>query len=216
MGKIKQGILGGFSGKVGTVIGSSWKGISYMKGRSQHVNNPRTEGQLDQRNKFVLALTFLQPVVPYIRIGYKTQADKQTEFNAAMSYIIKNAITGSSPDYSLNYSAILVSRGSLTQVANATATLGSDNKSVRFNWEPNSGTGTAVHTDLAMPFIYNKTKHESVYDTNLYNRQIGSLTMQLPVNWAGDKVEVYFGMASVDGKNVADSIYLGELTIPAE
>ena len=32
MGTIKQGILGGFSGKVGTVVGSSWKGISYMRG----------------------------------------------------------------------------------------------------------------------------------------------------------------------------------------
>ena len=27
MGKIKQGILGGFSGKVGTVVGSYWNGI---------------------------------------------------------------------------------------------------------------------------------------------------------------------------------------------
>ena len=32
MGKIKQGILGGFRGKVGTVIGASWNGIAYMKG----------------------------------------------------------------------------------------------------------------------------------------------------------------------------------------
>ncbi len=31
MGKIKQGILGGFRGKVGTVIGASWNGISYMR-----------------------------------------------------------------------------------------------------------------------------------------------------------------------------------------
>ena len=32
MGTIKQGILGGFSGKVGSVIGGIWKGISYMRG----------------------------------------------------------------------------------------------------------------------------------------------------------------------------------------
>ena len=32
MGTIKKGILGGFSGKVGTVVGASWKGISYMRG----------------------------------------------------------------------------------------------------------------------------------------------------------------------------------------
>ena len=45
MGTIKQGILGGLNGKVGTVIGSSWKGITYMRGRAQHVNNPRTVGK---------------------------------------------------------------------------------------------------------------------------------------------------------------------------
>ena len=52
MGKIKQGILGGFKGKVGTVIGSSWNGISYMKGRPQSVKNPRTDAQVQQRNFF--------------------------------------------------------------------------------------------------------------------------------------------------------------------
>ena len=35
MGKIKQGILGGFQGKVGTVIGASWNGIAYMRGIAQ-------------------------------------------------------------------------------------------------------------------------------------------------------------------------------------
>lgn len=59
MGTIKQGILGGFSGKVGTAIGSSWKGISYMRGRAQSVKNPRTEGQMEQRSKFALTLDFL-------------------------------------------------------------------------------------------------------------------------------------------------------------
>ena len=52
MGKIKQGILGGFKGKVGTVIGASWNGISYMKGRPQSVRNQRTEAQVQQRNFF--------------------------------------------------------------------------------------------------------------------------------------------------------------------
>ena len=31
MGKIRQGILGGFRGKVGTVVGSYWNGIFYIK-----------------------------------------------------------------------------------------------------------------------------------------------------------------------------------------
>ena len=52
MGKIKQGILGGFKGKVGTVIGSSWNGISYMRGLAQSVKNPKTAGQTTQRTFF--------------------------------------------------------------------------------------------------------------------------------------------------------------------
>ena len=52
MGKIKQGILGGFKGKVGTVIGSSWNGIAYMRGLAQSVKNPKTAGQQTQRGFF--------------------------------------------------------------------------------------------------------------------------------------------------------------------
>ena len=52
MGKIKQGILGGFRGTVGTVVGSSWNGVAYMKGKPQSVRNPRTDAQVQQREFF--------------------------------------------------------------------------------------------------------------------------------------------------------------------
>ena len=78
MGTIKQGILGGFSGKVGTVIGGSWKGISYMRSQAQSVKNPRTDGQLSQRSKFALALDFLKPLTDIVRTGFKLYTNKQT------------------------------------------------------------------------------------------------------------------------------------------
>jgi hypothetical protein len=52
MGKIKQGILGGFKGKVGTVIGATWNGIAYMRGLAQSHKNPKTAAQLKQRAFF--------------------------------------------------------------------------------------------------------------------------------------------------------------------
>lgn len=52
MGKIKQGILGGFKGKVGTVIGASWNGIAYMRGLPQSIKNPKTATQQAQRAFF--------------------------------------------------------------------------------------------------------------------------------------------------------------------
>ena len=54
MGTIKKGVLGGFSGKVGTVVGASWKGIDYIRSLPASVKNPRTEGQVTQRTKFCL------------------------------------------------------------------------------------------------------------------------------------------------------------------
>ena len=52
MGKIKPGILGGFEGKVGTVIGASWNGIAYMRGLPQSIKNPKTAAQQAQRDFF--------------------------------------------------------------------------------------------------------------------------------------------------------------------
>ena len=58
MGKIKQGILGGFSGKVAGIIGSSWKGIATIRSMPMSVANPRTTAQVNQRTKFK-AITIL-------------------------------------------------------------------------------------------------------------------------------------------------------------
>jgi hypothetical protein len=52
MGKIKQGILGGFKGKVGTVIGASWNGIAYMRGLPQSVKDRKSAAQIAQRDFF--------------------------------------------------------------------------------------------------------------------------------------------------------------------
>ena len=76
MGIIKQGILGGFKGKVGTVIGSSWNGIAYMKGLPQSVKKSKTAAQIVQREFFkevqqiasqltVEQLNFLFPSSPH-------------------------------------------------------------------------------------------------------------------------------------------------------
>jgi len=52
MATIKRGILGGFTGKVGSVIGSSWKGIETMRSMPISVLNPRTTAQINNRNRF--------------------------------------------------------------------------------------------------------------------------------------------------------------------
>ena len=107
MGKIAQGILGGFSGKVGTVVGGRWKNIDYIRAKPISVANPRTEGQVNQRNRFSITLEYLQPNLGFIQKGYKAYAVGKTEFNAAMSYVLNNAIVGTAPNFSVDYSLAL-------------------------------------------------------------------------------------------------------------
>ena len=102
MGRIRKGILGGFSGKVGTVVGSSWKGIAYMRSLPLKVKNPRTQPQRMQRSKFALSLSLLQPMTAFLRTGWKLYAYKKSPFNAAMSYTINNAIIGIYPNYEID------------------------------------------------------------------------------------------------------------------
>jgi len=63
MGIIKRGILGGFSKKVGNVVGSSWKGIAVIKSQPLSVANPRTTGQVTQRNAFKVCSQFASVIL---------------------------------------------------------------------------------------------------------------------------------------------------------
>jgi hypothetical protein len=211
MGKINQGILGGFSGKVGSVVGGSWKGISYMRGKAVSIKNPQTLQQRQQRCKLALALSVLQPIIAVIRVGFKRYAHRQSEFNAAMSYTIRHAIQGDYPDYALDFSKLLVSRGSLTGADNAAAAAVPGK--IKLTREDNTGIGEAQPTDKAIAVAINPTKGEAAYITDGTPRSAETEQLAVSPFWAGDKVEVYLGFITEDGKEVATSAYCGVVTV---
>jgi len=107
----------------------------------------------------------------------------------------------------------VVSKGGLTQVTGAAVNWTAAQSKLTFNWTDNSGVGNALATDKAMPFVYNKDKNETIYNTSGATRTTHTMDVTVPNNWSGDKVEVYLGMVSEDGALVADSLYLGEVTL---
>ena len=211
MGTIKKGVLGGFSGKVGSVVGASWKGIDYIRSLPASVKNPRTEGQVTQRTKFTVALEFLRPIIAYLNVGFKPYASKQSPYNAAMSYNVSNAVTGTFPDFEMDYPNALVSKGSLLGAEDASAT--TDAGSISFAWTDNSEVSNALSTDKAMPLAFNISKGQAVFKTNGAERSTEADSLTIPANWSGDDVEVYLGFVSNDGLLVASSAYLGQKTI---
>ncbi|MCW0482723.1 DUF6266 family protein [Gaoshiqia sediminis] len=212
MGKISQGILGGFSGKVGTVIGGSWKGIDYMRSVAASVSNPRTPAQMDQRTRFATAISFLQPLTSFIRVGFKNYAVKMSAFNAAMAYTLRNAILGDYPDYFINYADALVSRGSLPGALNATAASTVPGQ-VNFTWEDNSGDGAALATDQVLLVLYNPLKKQAVTVIGGSTRSAGSQVVTVPSAFASDELNCYIAFQNENLSEVSNSTYLGEVVV---
>ncbi len=211
MGKIKQGVLGGFSGKVGPVIGSSWKGKAVIKGRALSYNDANSEAQQQTRAKLKLLSQFTSATYGFVSVGFKSQATDITEQNASIRYNFADGITGTWPNYQLNYSKLLLARGKVDNPYNTTAQVqGTD---LSFSWTDNSGIGNALETDKAMFVVYNSDKKQSIYDTEASDRSTRQASVSLPSSWTGDTVEVYFAMRRNDSDETSNSLYLGNFTL---
>lgn len=211
MGTINKGILGGFSGKVGTVIGGSWKGIDYMRSKSSRRNFVPTEKQLIQQLKFALTMRFLQPMAGLLDISFRDFAIMMTGMNSAFAYAIKNAITGVYPSLVIDYSLALVSRGDLPNALAPAVTSGAGSL-LTFSWTDSSGVGSAKATDQAILVAYCPVQKQAIYTTagGLRSDLTGELNL-LP--FSGLAVETWIGFISESGRNIATSIFTGEVTV---
>ena len=219
MARIKRGILGGVKGTVGTVAGASWNGINYVRALPEHYKDPKTFKQLNQRSKFMFTLNFHQQFTDVLRIGFKGYAKKMSGFNAALSYNLKNAVEGESPEFSINYPQFLVSRGQLTLPFNVTVAADEPGM-VTLNWENNSGTGTAKTDDDAFVVIINPDKASVTYFTDEATRGEGICKVPVPQTYSGDKVHCFLAFIRMNDlvnkagkKLVSNSVYAGEVTI---
>ena len=207
MGTISKGILGGFSGKVGTVIGGNWKGIDYMRSIPASVTQPNSPAQLDQRSKFTTVIEFLKPLTSLLRIGFKNQAVKMTEFNAAMAYNLKNAISGIYPAYAIDYANALISEGTLPEALNPTAVSAVAGK-IAFTWGDNSSDGSAKGDDKVILVVYNPVKKKAVNVLGGNTRTSGTQTITLPASFLGDEVQCFIGFQNAKQSVVSNSQFV--------
>lgn len=86
MAIIKQGILGGFSNKVGSVVGAGWKGIATMRSLPQSVANPRTTAQVANRSTFAQLAVVGSGILPtIIQPLWNRWAKKMSGYNEWLS-----------------------------------------------------------------------------------------------------------------------------------
>lgn len=207
MGTIKKGILGGFSGTVGTVVGGSWKGIAYMRGKAQSIRNPRTAAQMEQRLKMKLLVKALKGCASLVNIGFKAMADsrRMSPMNAALSYNSKlNPFTGTYPNIAVDYTKLVLSLGRLTPTTSLS--LIDDGGDIEFVWAKNGGEGNARDDDFGLLLLVNTETGEAKQDFYLISRDDGT-TITPPSSWSGQSVIGFVSFTKCDDRTfVSDSV----------
>ena len=203
MAQLKNGLIGGVTGKIGNVIISSRYGKEYVKSAPDKVKNPKTKEQVKQRSKFSVTMAFLKTMTTFIRVGFQNASeDRRTPTNAASSYIMKNAFTNDAGNLELDYSKVLVSMGDL----DASEIINSEFKEFTVYWDT-VFKGNAKDNDQAMLLAHNSNLGESIYDIGVGKRSHGSAKIVLPNNWNNHDIHIYLAFRSADGMKVSNSVY---------
>ncbi|MGL2966536.1 DUF6266 family protein [Flavobacterium sp. XGLA_31] len=214
MATYKKGILGPFSGKVGTVVGANWRGKDILRSLPKKGNSNPSETQLQQRQRFLTASGFLTPMNGVLRKYFGQRNGDQSRLNQAMSYHLKEAVVFNDPDFGIDYSKVLISRGDLTGLQNPTVAAIGGNQ-LKFNWEDNSGQGDAKTDDTLLVVVYAPTA--GLYFTQLETatRVEQVVVVTLPDFFQGLEVYSWLGVTSADHKTAATSSPMAAVTVAA-
>lgn len=211
MAIIKNGILGGFSGKVGTVVGAAWRDIEVMRALAKPGNRPASPGELLQRAKMATVSSFLQPMRDLLEVGFRDFAKKKDGTNAAQSHVMKNALVVKDHDVCIMCEEVLVTRGDLPNVKVAVA--GPSEKGViHFSWEDNSGLGKAGGADKAILVVRPSGLKACAYTLDGGFRHDGEASFRADA-FSGYEVYTWLGFLSKDGKDITNSVFTGRFAV---
>lgn len=216
MAKIKQGILGGFSGKVANVVGTSWKGRAVMKSQPLSVSNPRTEAQQEQRGKFsdiaklasTILTQFIQPVENPISgniSGYNLFCkDNKAAYDGAGELVPANLVCGG---------------GKIINLPSSLGLRAVDSKTIALSWA-NAGTEGALRlTDKVYAVVLSEDKSGVYVTSGTATRNSQSVNLTL-IDGEGDFQEdddavVLYACVSADGRDVSVKTAAAEVTLTA-
>lgn len=210
MGRISRGYLGGFQGQLGTAYGCFWRLMDLIKAMPRKVKRPATPAQLPARLRMALITSFLAKLSNIIKIGFKQVAQPgQSAMNAAVSYNLSHAVTGTSPDYTIDFPKLLISKGKLPTPYLVEVIIDAPAQ-VKFKWQlPPAGSQNAGNpTDKAIFVVYNAARGQLVTLEGVVVRSTLQYALQIPPDFSGDIVHCYMSFVSADGKQASDSIYV--------
>ena len=218
MGKIQQGILDGFVGKVGTVVGSFWKGKAVMRGYKRIVRNPNTVDQRMIRIRFSTIGRLAGAFITAIREGFAAyaRAHQMTEGDVFVRANWGHVQGDPSGSATVDYDDLVIARGSLPEIQYGNATF---ENPLQVDVPINDGaTVIGSHRDdKAYVFVYSPEAGAGILNDS-GKRVDEEVSIHVPAYWNGHRVHVY-GFAKGCDENdqfagiTSNSRYLGAGTI---
>ena len=218
MGTYRQGIYGPYSGRVGNVIGSFWKGRCIMRIRAASFTDANTIPQQTQRMKWRIVSAFVKANEKLVKLGFAAADATLTAFNSAMKHNLPEAISGTFPTLSLNFEKAKLSMGNLLGLSGYAATAATPG-TVKVDWTDNSNNEDAFATDRLMLSVIDTTSGEVFLNPTQVTRADETTVITLPTGWAGRQVHVlgFFvkdGQLAITSKDqVSTSDSIGSVTV---
>lgn len=209
MGIIEQGINGPFKGKAGSVVGSSWKKISYIKGlqRKKETKRTPTPQQALQQQRFKLLNDFLHPLSKKIlSVGLKPFLAKATSVSAAFSLNYDRAFSENGNDISLNYEALQFSHGSLCTAGAEKAWI--ENNKVSVSWNTKTYGMGGEMDDIAYVVVYHAGMNQFFSDEQEATRQDGITHIYLAGHRADAGLHVWLFFADKQQRRASPTVYI--------
>lgn len=212
MAILKNGINGGFSGKVGDVVGYIANGKTIIRAKPKLRTSPPTEAELRNRKKFAVVQEWFWRLTDILRIGFQDYNDNFQGFVAAKSYNQKHALEiNENGEFFINPELVLVSYGTLPAPSEMSVESRAGQE-LAFNWNKK---GPYAYNDHLMVLAYDVDSKEvhARYRTSLALMKDASAVFKLAETEKGRAFHIYAAFVSEDRKQRSNSKYLGKLTI---
>lgn len=208
MGILRKGIFNGFENKTAGLVGRRINGNYVLSAPPHKSLKPQTLLQLDQQIKFAMVTSFLKRFVPLISSGFKT-CSRGNAFNAAVKYNFNRLITGTSTNYSIDYSKLVYSKGSLDGPNSPTLTV--LNNVLLLRWFADIQTQYNRYTDMVSFAIYCPHKKLTIIYKDEATRFDLGCSLTLPAALNNEHLHCFMSFESADRKMVSNSVYLGTI-----
>lgn len=215
MGKFKHGINGAFTGLVGDLVSSSWRGKPYLKSRPVR-KKKAGESELANRSSFGSASKWLSPLTDFFRAGFRGDNPDFWGFHGAKSYLHAHAIVLDGTKKVIDPSKMMISQGDLPLGKGFEMLFNPDTSEICISWDPNPpssrrGARKAANDDKLMLAVYDVENGDVYGEVYGVSRKVGASHVEIPPETAS--YHVYAAFVAADSSSRSDSVYLGRVDV---